>query len=150
VATPSLYKHVGGIADLRMLVAARILNDMTERFTAAVVGRAGDDAVTALLREYRAYAQQRPARYLAMPADPLGDPALADAAWKLLNVFLAVLRGYGLEGPDAIQAVRRARVIAHGFASLEASASFGLPEDLDETHRQLIEMYLASLRQTIR
>jgi hypothetical protein len=56
------------------------------------------------------------------------------------------LRGYDLDGSAAVHATRCARAIAHGFASIEASGGFGLPEDLDETYERLIRMFLASLR----
>src|SRR5690349_5421808 len=71
VATPSLYKHVGGLAELRALVANRILDEMTDVATTAVIGQAGDAAATALMRELRAYVLRHPARYRAVPADPL-------------------------------------------------------------------------------
>jgi AcrR family transcriptional regulator len=145
VAAPSLYKHVDGLSHLRALVAARVMGEMTQRFTAAAVGRSGDEALAALLREYRAYVVEHPARYAAVPVDPLHDPALAAAGTRLLDVILAVLRGYGLEGSDAIHATRCARAIAHGFASIEASGGFGLREDLDETYDRLIRMFLVSL-----
>jgi AcrR family transcriptional regulator len=146
VAAPSLYKHVGGLGHLRALVGIRVLEELTDRFTRAAVGRSGDDALAALLREYRAYVIERPARYAAMPADPLHDPALVAAGARLLDVFLAVLRGYGLDGSDAVHALRCGRALAHGFVTLEASGGFGLPEDLDETYERLIGMFLASLR----
>ena len=145
VATPSLYKHIGGLAELRALVGARVIEELTARFTAAVLGRGGDEALAALLRAYRDYARAHPARYAAMPVDPLHDPALAAAAGRLLDVVLAVLRGYGLSGPPAIHAARCVRAVAHGFASLEASGGFGLPEDLDRTYEQLIRMVLAGM-----
>jgi AcrR family transcriptional regulator len=146
VAAPSLYKHVGSVAALRTLVGLRVIEDMTVRFTAAVVGRSGDDAVTMLLRAYRDYAMAFPRRYAAMPADALHDPALADAGRRLLDVFLAVLRGHGLEGPAAVHAIRAARAITHGFVSIETAGGFGLPEALDETYERLIRMFLTSLR----
>lgn len=145
VAAPSLYKHVGSLGELRTLVSLRLIEEMTERFTAAVVGRSGVEALAILMREYRAFVVEHPARYAAMPADPLNDPALAAAGTKLLNVFLAVLRGHGIEGSEAIHATRCARAITHGFASIEASGGFGLPEDLDETYERLIQMFIASL-----
>jgi AcrR family transcriptional regulator len=55
VAAPSLYKHVGSLGELRTLVSLRLLEEMTERFTAAVVGRSGVDALAILMREYRAF-----------------------------------------------------------------------------------------------
>jgi AcrR family transcriptional regulator len=145
VAAPSLYKHIGSLAELKVLVGVRIMEELTERFTTAVMGRSGDDAVATLMRTYRTYVAEHPARHAAMPPDPLHDPALASAGTRLLNVFLAVLRGYGLRDAAAIHATRRLRAIVHGFSSLEAAGGFGLPEDLDTTHEQLINMFIASL-----
>lgn len=148
VATPSLYKHVGSLAELRAKVGLRLIEEATERFAAEVMGRSGDDAVRSLLHAYRAYVLEHPARYAAIPLDPLhhSDPELVAAGTKLLNVFFAVLRGYGLHDSAAIHAARHFRVIAHGFAALESAGGFGLPADVDETYEQLISMYLGSLR----
>ncbi|WP_344591662.1 TetR-like C-terminal domain-containing protein [Actinomadura vinacea] len=54
--------------------------------------------------------------------------------------------GYGLEGSAAVHATRRLRVLVHGFASIGSAGGFGLPEDLDDTYDQLIQMYLSNLR----
>lgn len=148
VATPSLYKHVAGLAELRVQLGIRVLEDMTGHFTTAVLGRSGDDAVAALLHAYRAYVRTHPARYAAMPLDPLHDPALAAAGAKQLEVVLATLRAYGLTDSAAVHTTRCLRAVAHGFASLEASGGFGLPEDLDETYDQLVRTVLAGLPRT--
>jgi AcrR family transcriptional regulator len=145
VAAPSLYKHVGNLAELRALLGVRVMEEMTERFATATMGRSRDDAVEVVMRTYRAYVVEHPARYAAMPRDPLHDPALLATGTRLLNVFLAVLRGYGLTDSAAIHATRCLRAIAHGFASIEAGGGFGLPEDLDDTYQQLIRMFIASL-----
>jgi AcrR family transcriptional regulator len=146
VAAPSLYKHVAGLGELRMLLAARALDDMADHFTNAVLGRSGDDAVIALMHAYRDYVRRHPARYAAMPLDPLHDPALAESGGRLLDVVLAAVRGYGLTGSDAIHAIRCLRAVAHGFSSLEAGGGFGLPEDLDQTYDHLVAAVLPALR----
>ena len=148
VATPSLYRHINGLDQLRTLVGLRILEELTDRFTAAVLGRSHDEAVTALMHAYRSYVRQYPARYLAMPLDPLHDPALLAAGTQQLNVLLAVLRAYHLTDSAAIHTIRCLRAAVHGFASLEAGGGFGLPEDLDETYDQLIRTVLAALPRT--
>lgn len=145
VASPSLYKHVGSLAHLRSLVGVRVLGELTGVLTAAAVGRSDDDAVAAVMRAFRAYVLAHPARYGAVPADPLHDPELAVAGRKMLDVFIAVLRGYGLGPSDAVHAIRRARVVVHGFTTIEAAGGFGLAEDVDETYEQLITMFLNSL-----
>lgn len=146
VATPSLYKHVAGLGELRTLLGARVLDDMAAHFAKAVLGHSGDDAVAALMHAYRDYVRRHPARYAAMPLDPLHDPALAEAGTRLLDVVVAALRGYGLHGPAAIHAIRRLRAVAHGFTSLEAGGGFGLPEDLDETYDQLVAALISTMK----
>jgi AcrR family transcriptional regulator len=145
VATPSLYKHVDSLTELRSRVSARILTEMTAVATDAVVGRSGDDAITALMRRMRQYAVEHPNRYAFVPADPVHDPALVEAATGLLQVFFAVVRGYDLDGSAAVHAIRCLRVIVYGFSSIESSGGFGLAEDQSETYEQLIKLYLAYL-----
>lgn len=145
VSAPSLYKHVGSVAELRSLVAARVLAEMTEVATTAVLGLSGDAAIAALMRRLRTYGAEHPSRYLSVPPDPMQDPALEQPAARFLEIFLAVLRDRGLHGAAAIHAIRRLRVIVHGFASIESSGGFGLAEDPTETFEQLIQMYLDSL-----
>ncbi|NED95691.1 TetR/AcrR family transcriptional regulator [Phytoactinopolyspora alkaliphila] len=145
VAPPSLYKHVRSLSELRTLVGERVLNEMADRFIAVVIGYSGDDAVTALMHAYRAYVGEHPRRYAAVPFDPLHSEALVEAGQRVLNVCLAVLRGYGMSDSAAVHATRCLRALAHGFVSIETNGGFGLPEDLDETYDQAIQMFLASL-----
>jgi AcrR family transcriptional regulator len=145
VAAPSLYKHVGSLADLRTHLANRLLDELAERLAEAALGRSGDEAVAALMRAYRGYVLEHPNRYAALPADPLHDLALQAAGGRLLGVILAVLRGYGMDGSNAVHAVRCLRVAVHGFASIEAAGGFGLSEDVDETYERLIQMVLNTL-----
>jgi AcrR family transcriptional regulator len=146
VAAPSLYKHVGSLADLRSLLALRILKQVTGIFAGVAMGRSGDDAVEALMRAYRSYVLANPGRYALLPLNSLQQEALADAGRELLNVFVAVLRGYGLDDAAATHAIRRLRATVHGFADLESGGGFGLPEDIETTYDSLITMYVRSLR----
>jgi AcrR family transcriptional regulator len=145
VATPSLYKHVAGLGELRTLLGVRVLDDMADHFTRAVLGRSGDDAVVALMYAYRAYVKEHPARYAVMPLDPLHDPAFAAAGHRLLDVVVGALRSYELSSSDVIHAARALRAVAHGFASLEAGGGFGLPENLDQTYDRLIAAVLGGI-----
>ncbi|WP_433514015.1 TetR/AcrR family transcriptional regulator [Nonomuraea sp. CA-143628] len=143
VATPSLYKHVRNLAELRELLSVRILNEMAEHVGAAVLGRSGDDALRALMEAWRSYVAQYPGRYAALIQVP--DPATAKAGARLIDILLAALRAYGLEGPDAIHAARSLRAAAHGFSVLEAAGAFGLPEKLDDSYELLIHMVISGL-----
>ncbi len=145
VATPSLYKHVKGLAELRALVGARVLDELADRCAAAAMGRSGDDAVAAVLLAYRGYALDHSHRYDALPQRPDPDPQVSRAGDRVVSVFLAVLRAYDLTGSAAIHATRGLRAAAHGFVSLEIGGGFGLPEKLDDSYRQLVAMLTAGL-----
>jgi AcrR family transcriptional regulator len=141
VATPSLYKHIEGLPDLRERVAGRVVAELTDRVREAVIGVSGDAATLALMTAYRSYlvAYPRRAGLLVMPTN---TDRHAD---ELLGVVLAVLRGYGLTGSAAIHAARALRASVYGFATLEAAGGFGLPEDLDESFRRLAALLVAGL-----
>jgi AcrR family transcriptional regulator len=145
VATPALYKHVRNLADLQQLIAARVTDDITTQLSTGVVGRSGDAAVRALAHTFRDYVSRYPNRHTAIVAAPEpGTPAEA-AAGRMLDVFLAVLRGYGLEGSRAVHATRALRAACHGFAMLQAGGGFGLPENLDASYDLLVEMVIRGL-----
>ena len=146
VAAPSLYKHVGSLADLRDLMGVRVLRELTTHFTGVIMGRAGDDAVRALMTANREYVLARPGRYALLPLDPLHRPGMGGAAQELLDVFVAVLRAYRLDESGTTHAIRRLRAAVHGFAMLEANGGFGMPADIDESFESVIEMVLGSLR----
>jgi AcrR family transcriptional regulator len=145
VATPALYKHVRNLADLQQLIAARVAGEVTADLEAAVMGRSGDDAIRALAATFRAYATRFPERYAAIVAAPQPGTPAAEAAGRMLDVFLAVLRGYGLEGSQAVHATRALRSACHGFAMLQAGGGFGLPEDLDASYDLLVDMLVSGL-----
>jgi len=139
VRPPSLYAHVAGLPDLRRRLAARGAAELADVLQAAAAGRARGEALADVAGAYRAYARAHPGTYAAAQrAADLGEPAAAAAAGRAVDVVLAILRGYGLEGDDAIHAARIVRSALHGFVSLEAREGFGIPLDLDETFARLV------------
>lgn len=146
VAVPSLYKHVDGLQGLRDAVA---LLSVRELGLALEAGLHADDgrSLAALARAYRGFATAHPGRYQATVRAP--DPANAEAVEAsdaVLAVVLEVMATYGLEGPDAIDAIRTLRAALHGFVSLEASGGFGLSQDVDRSFERLVGLMDAALR----
>lgn len=136
VRPPSLYKHVQGLPELEALVGARIYSDLGDALEAAVGDRTGADAARAFLHAYRAFAVRHPARYRALPVQPAGHPELAAAGERVLAIAARAVAG---GGDDAIHALRGMRAAAHGFATLEAAAGFGLDADVDASFDRLVE-----------
>jgi AcrR family transcriptional regulator len=138
VATPSLYKHIGSLTDLRNLLAVRLLDELTAATTTAVLGLSGDAALERFMRAYHNYAVTHPHRYALLPQAPDPDPAVSAAATRLVELCFAVLRGYGLDDDEIVHATRITRAAMHGFAVLHISGGFGLPQDVNATFDRLI------------
>lgn len=143
VAVPSLYKHVGGLDDLRRGVALVAVRELTRRVAAEALGRSGPEALRAVARGIRSFAAERPAQYLAAqlaadPTDP-ADAGLGDAGLEAVTVLATVLRGFGLPDSRTVDAVRLLRSCVHGFVMLEQGGGFGLPESLDESFDVVVD-----------
>lgn len=149
VATPSLYKHVGSLADLRRSVALVAVNDLTRATAAATIGRSGPDALSALARAVRDFAREHPGRYAAIQLSPdLGaadDDPLSLAGAETIAVIVAVLRGFDLPEDRTIDAIRAVRSAVHGFVSLELLGGFGLPDDVDHSFEVLVRLLVAGI-----
>ena len=141
VAVPSLYKHVEGLPALRRQATVAVLDEFTARLTAAVLGYSGPDALDRFLRAYRDYARENPGRYqLTVPAADAADQEVAKAGARAVDVALALLAGAGITGEEAVHATRCLRAAVHGFAMLEISGGFGLPESTDTSFDRLVAM----------
>ncbi|WP_150243789.1 TetR/AcrR family transcriptional regulator [Nocardiopsis quinghaiensis] len=147
VATPSLYKHVDGLAGLHREVALLGANGLGERVQRAAVGRSGPDALRAAAGAYRRYAHAHPGRYTALQQLPRLAGAEPDLTTDPVRVLAAVLRGFGIPQDQMVHAIRTLRSTLHGFVDLETHGGFGLPEDVDETYALLVEGLVRALHQ---
>lgn len=148
VRTPSLYNHIAGLDGLRRDLTLLGVRDLNARLSRAAIGKAGDAAIRAFADAYRAFAHAHPGLYAATQRAPgPNDDELHAAADEAIATIVAVLAAYGLEGDDAVHTVRALRSFLHGFVSLEMGGGFGLPLDLDESFRHLLQIFIAGLRQ---
>ncbi len=140
VRSPSLYAHVASLEDLRRRLGGRGAHELAAKLTHAVAGRAGADALRAIAHAYREYAHEHPGSYAAAQRarELQADEDAIVAGRAVTDVVLAVLRGYDLDGDDAVHAARAIRVALHGFVSLEAGEGFAIELSLDETFERLI------------
>lgn len=148
VRTPSLYKHVGGQEDLNRRIAALALSEAADAVGGAVQGYTGRDALAAAARAFRAFVLEHPGRYAAtIGVEPSGpDDPLAIAGQRLLDAFMAVLRGYEVPESDVDHALRMLRSLCHGFATLQVSNGFQWSADIDESFEWLIAFADRGLR----
>jgi AcrR family transcriptional regulator len=147
VAVPSLYKHVGGLDDLRRGVALGAVRALHGVVTREAVDRSGAEALRAVARGIRSFAAEHPGWYRAVQLTPaLGDDAaLAEAAASTVEAIAAVLRGFDLPEARTVDAVRLVRSAVHGFVVLEQGGGFGLPDDLDQSFDVLVDATIAGV-----
>jgi AcrR family transcriptional regulator len=139
VRAPSLYNHVDGRDGLRRGVALRGLRELTDALRDAAVGRSGPDALGAIAHAYRAFAHEHPGLYAATVVAPApDDPEHLAAAGETLDVVLAVLRAWDLDGDGEVHTARTVRSALHGFVVLEAAGGFGIPVNLDASFDALV------------
>lgn len=149
VAGPSLYKHIGSLDDLRRELAVASVRSLTGALSEAAIGRAGAEAVVALARTVRDFAERHPARYSA--AQQAGDPnhpedaELIAAGADSVAVIRTSLRGYDLTPEQEIDAIRAFRSAVHGFVMLELGGGFGLTRTLDDSFEALTTMLTSGL-----
>ena len=148
IRTPSLYKHVTDLADLKHGVATQAMTEVGEEVRDAVAGRSGRDALTALLGTMRSYAITHPGRYAAANSTLLtgpDDPLLA-ASNRVIGSISAALRGYGIADADLVHAIRTIRSTIHGFALLQETDGFQWSADPADTFDWMIQFIDRGLR----
>ena len=119
IRPPSLYNHITGIVGLRRELTLLGQRELVVRMGKAVMGKSGDDAVTALAYAYRVFVNEHPGLYSATISAPASDDLeLQVVAQELIDIILKALAAYGLHDDDALHAVRMLRSIVHGFATL--------------------------------
>ncbi|MET9711753.1 TetR/AcrR family transcriptional regulator [Nocardiopsis alba] len=140
VATPSLYKHVAGLDELRRRVALASVTELADRLRSAVTGRSGAEAVHALSLAYRKYAHERPGCYTSLQRAPRPEDAEAHAVFaRPVEVIASVLQGFAIPEERMVHTIRTLRSSLHGFVDLEINGGFGLPEDVDESFALLVD-----------
>jgi AcrR family transcriptional regulator len=148
IRTPSLYKHVDDLADLRHRVATQAMTELGEAVRDALQGRSGLDALTAMLTAIRAYVTAHPGRYAATTGAQFTGPddPLLTASSRLLGSIAAMLRGYGIDNTEMDHAIRTLRCTIHGYAALQADDGFQRNADPEETFDWMIRFLDRGLR----
>ena len=151
IRTPSLYNHVDGLPGLMRELSILNAHNLAGRISEAAIGQSGPEAVRVVMKAMRAYIKDSPGLYLstlrASGTQLEVDPELEQEEARSVKVGMAVMASFGLEGEEAIHALRGLRSLVHGFTTLEVSGGFGLPLELDESFARLVDLFIAGLEQ---
>ncbi len=149
VKPPSLYNHIHSLEDLRRELALLNARKLADRLTEAAIGRSGPDLYRSIAQAYRAYIKEYPGLYLSSlhvsnPENPQEEDLQREEA-RSVRIGMVVVASFGMQGEEAIHAVRALRSAVHGFATLEVAGGFRLPTDCDESFRRLIDGLIRGL-----
>jgi AcrR family transcriptional regulator len=146
IRVPSLYNHVANLDDLQLGLALYGGRVLIGRLREATQGQVGPEAILSLARAYRQFAHDHPGLYpLLLRAPDPGDEGRTAVAQELLQMFLLLMASCGIQGDDALHAIRGLRAIVHGFISLEAAEAFKMHIEADESYERAVRVYLEGL-----
>jgi AcrR family transcriptional regulator len=150
IRTPSLYNHVDGLPGLQRELAVMNARLLADRMNDAAIGKSGVGLFMDVAQAFRKYVKEYPGLYMstlrASGNQKVQDENLIREEERALKIGLAVMAALGLQGEDAIHALRGFRSTVHGFATLEVAGGFGMPQDCDKSFRRLVEALLAGLQ----
>lgn len=146
IKAPSLYNYFDGVHGLRRQLTLLGLKLLGDTVSEACIGLAGDEAVRATADAVRTFAVARPGVYLAtVHSAALDDPELTTAGERVIEIFMAVLRGYRLEGDEVVHAMRVLRNVIHGFVLVESAHGFRDTRSVDDSFKRLIDILVLGL-----
>ena len=150
IRTPSLYNHVDGLPGLQRELAVMNAKLIADRLSEAAIGKSGTELFMDAAQAFRNYVKEYPGLYLSTLRSSgnqtVPDQNLRHEEERAVKIGLVVMASLGLQGEDAIHALRAFRSMVHGFASLEVAGGFGLPEDCDESFRRMVRFLVAGLQ----
>ena len=149
IQKPSLYHYIDGLPGLQRELALAGTRELGDALLRAGMGKAGDDAVSAIADAFRTFIRAHPGVYALMVRasrnrKPI-DKDLGTAKGEIVEIVIAALRAYHLPSKDELHAVRGLRSFVHGFATLENAGGFGLALDLDTSFQLLVRMFIRGL-----
>lgn len=147
VTQPALYSHFANVDELRSAVAERGARELSDLVRQAVAGKVADDALVSMARAYRDYVRRHPDRYIVQLSAGRST-AHADAIAQSAEAVREVLRSYGIDETQVVEAHVAFRAAVHGFVHLEAQdALASRPPTSDEHFDFFVQLFAAGLRQ---
>jgi AcrR family transcriptional regulator len=141
----SLYAHVDGLEALRREVALLALDELADEVWKAALGRTREDALWAIAEVERDYARAHPGRNAAIVTYRApDDEELRTAGRRVAEPIWATFRSFGLDEQQISQAHSVFSCALRGLILAEITDTFPF-HDLDETHEQLIGLFVAAL-----
>lgn len=141
----SLYAHVDSLDALRREVALLALKELADEVWKSALGRSGEEALVAIAAVERAYSRDHPGRSTAMfTFSRSDDEELRARGLRLAEPIRATFRSFGLDDEQIALAHSVFSSALRGLVLAEITDTFAFG-DLDQTHDQLIRLFVVAL-----
>lgn len=135
IQSPSLYKHFGGgLNELNQELMLYGWRSLESEITRSAIGKAKEDAITAICYAYRNFVSCHKGLFEAMQwYNMYQSQAHLQATHGIIDVLFRVLDAYGLTETQKVHCVRMLRSFLQGFCSIESHKGFGDPTPSNDT-----------------
>lgn len=141
-----LAEKASSIPEMRRFLAVKGYRELREAVEQGIAGKNGADAMRGLMHSMRRYGLDRPGMSAATFRSTETDcPEWREAQRELGTIVLGVFAELGVNGEQALHALRMLRSFVRGFVLHEMGASFLESLDHDQSYDLGIEMFIQGL-----
>ena len=147
VSSPSLYKHIGSLGELKERVSHYAMKQLKDRLVRAVLGRSGVDAFREIGMAYIRFAREHAGLYETMQwmnvaADVPEESMFSDVVQLIYDIGAAL----GADELEASHIIRTVRSMVHGFASTESHKGFAHESSVESSYEYALETFLLGVQ----
>lgn len=148
IKSPSLYKYFsGGLEELNKELMLYGWRSLESEITKAAIGKAKDNAITAICYAYRNFVRDHKGLFEAMQwYNMYQSEEHMQATRGTIDVLFRVLEAYGLKEEEKVHCVRMLRGFLQGFSAIESHGGFGNPTPLKDTFDFALKTMLNGIR----
>lgn len=147
VRTPSLYKHIKGLDELKGAVAAYGMELLEERLAKAMTKHDGIEAIRELMHAYVSFAREHGGLYETIQWMNVADGEAAESLFsEVVKLMYDTSASIGVDEAEASHITRVARSLAHGLACINAHGGFFYPASIEETADYAIDTFILGLK----
>lgn len=147
VQPPSLYNHIGSLAELRRELMLFGWRELEQRILRAAAGFSGYDAMREMCRGFYRYATENPGIFEAMLwYNKYSDSAAMGATENLFSFIYRFTESAGISRAASEHLIRTLRGFLEGFSLLVNNGAFGHSADIGESFELSLDILIAGMK----
>lgn len=147
VQPPSLYNHIGSLAELKRELMLSGWRELEQRMLRSAAGIGGWEAFRAMCREFYRFAVGNCGVFNAMLwYNKYSDSEAMAATGELFTYFYRTMAGLNISRDTSEHLMRTIRGFLEGFALLVNNGAFGHSASIDESFELSLEVLIAGMK----